>query len=417
MKSSHLNLGTIRRIMSAYHFLAAEGQGRRTATGLTEDAGSHARRQPALSRVYRRAEKILTSILLQLDPEVAHAIGIELLKLGGLRPKCLIPNEALLSTRVFGWDFPNPIGLAAGVDKDASAVIGVLKTGFGFTEVGTLTPKKQFGNRRPRVFRIPEQHAVINKFGFNNCGYAQAIRKLKKAKSSGILGINLGANKDSTDRVADYVRGIHTFADVASYFTINVSSPNTPGLRDLQREQALDELLARVLDARDALSKEFGNKPILLKISPDLTPRELDHLVAVARRRRVDGMVVSNTTEARPANLGLTLSIEGGLSGPPLFGLSTRVLAEVYQRAEGAFPLIGVGGIDSADAAWQKIRAGANLVQLNTALYFKLLGVLDDIKLGLIDRLTAGHHPALADIVGIDAPQWTSEAWPGNSSG
>jgi dihydroorotate dehydrogenase len=412
VKSFHANLGTIRRIMSASHLFSAERKGSAFEAAFDEDVGSPLTRQSKFYRFYRRAEKVTTSILLGLDPEVAHTIGIGLLKLGGLRPKCLIAEEGSLSTKVLGYDFPNPIGLAAGVDKNASAVAGALKTGFGFTEVGTLTPKKQHGNRRPRVFRIPEHHAVINRFGFNNCGYATAFRKLKRTRISGILGVNLGANRDSPDRIDDYVRGIYTFADVASYFTINVSSPNTPGLRDLQTERPLNELLGRVLEARDTLSERNGKRPVLLKISPDLTPRDLDDLVLTARHRGVDGIIVSNTTEARPANLGLPH--EGGLSGPPLFRLSTRVLAEVYLRAEGAFPLVGVGGIDSAEAAWQKMRAGASLIQLNTALYYKSLGLIDDIKVGLIERLTTGHHLSLADIVGVDAAQWTCEPWPQN---
>jgi dihydroorotate dehydrogenase len=298
----------------------------------------------------------------------------------------------------FGLDFPNPIGLAAGFDKDGVAPDNLLALGFGLVEVGTITPRPQSGNPRPRLFRLDRDRGVINRLGFNSAGHAKARENLARRRSAGIVGVNLGANKDSSDRIADYVAGIDAFADVASYFTINVSSPNTPGLRDLQRAAALDELLVRVLDARD---RAAVRRPLLLKIAPDLSLGELDEIVRVARERKIDGMIVSNTTISRPKSLTSPHANEsGGLSGRPLLDASTQMLAQTYQRAEGQFSLIGVGGIDDPEAAFAKFEAGATLVQLYSALVFDGPELIARIKRGLIERLGQENLSTLDEIIG-----------------
>ncbi len=278
-----------------------------------------------------------------------------------------------------------------------------------------MTPKPQTGNPRPRLFRLERDEAVINRMGFNNDGAEAVLRRLAaRAHLGGIVGVNVGANKDSADRVADYVKLIETFAPVASYFTVNVSSPNTPGLRNLQQAAALDDLLAKVIDARERVRQNAGDSPVLLKIAPDLSLTELDDVVHIARSRRVDGMIVANTTLARPSTLReqTRAKEQGGLSGRPLFRLSTRMVAETYVRAEGAFPLIGVGGIDSGGAALTKIRAGASLIQLYSSLIYKGLGLVDDIKSDLASTLLRTGRDSLSEIVGADAATITAEDWP-----
>ncbi|MGD9543256.1 MAG: quinone-dependent dihydroorotate dehydrogenase [Methylocystis sp.] len=326
---------------------------------------------------------VATPLLRLLDAETAHRASIAALKL--LPAGAPGPDDARLAVSAFGLDFPNPIGLAAGFDKNAEVADAMLGFGFGFVEVGTLTPRAQPGNARPRAFRLVEDSAVINRYGFNNVGHASALARLSQRARRGVVGVNIGANKDAADRVADYVAGVRAFAEVASYFTINVSSPNTPGLRDLQEPDALSDLLARVIDARDAARIR---RPLLLKIAPDLTLDQLDDIVRVARDRRIDGMIVSNTTISRPATLRSPLAREsGGLSGAPLFDLSTRVLAQTYLRVEGQFPLIGVGGVDGVEAALAKIEAGATLTQLYSAMVYAGPGLVTRIKRGLIDVL------------------------------
>jgi dihydroorotate dehydrogenase len=320
-----------------------------------------------------------------------------------------------LAVRAFGLNFPNPVGMAAGFDKNAEVPDAVLRLGFGFIEIGTVTPKPQIGNPRPRIIRLERDEAVVNRLGFNNDGADVVLRRLAgRAHLGGIVGINIGANKDSPDRVADYVRLIEAFAPVASYFTVNVSSPNTPGLRNLQQAEALDDLLAKVIDARERVRQNAGDTPVLVKIAPDLSLAELDDVVHVARSRRVDGMIVTNTTLGRPSTLReQTRAREaGGLSGRPLFRLSTRMVAEAYVRAEGAFPLVGVGGIDSGGAALTKIRAGASLIQLYSALIYKGLGLVDDIKNDLASTLLRTGRDSLSEITGADAATITAEDWP-----
>nr|HEV8011032.1 quinone-dependent dihydroorotate dehydrogenase [Bradyrhizobium sp.] len=352
-------------------------------------------------------------LLRWFDPEDAHRLAIQGLRLlPPMRPR---PDDPKLAVRAFGLNFPNPVGMAAGFDKSAEVPDALLRLGFGFVEIGSVTPKPQIGNPRPRLFRLERDEGVVNRMGFNNDGAAAVLRRLaSRAHLGGIVGVNVGANKDSDDRVADYVKLIETFAPVAGYFTVNVSSPNTPGLRDLQQAAALDDLLARVIDARERVRRNAGDSPVLLKIAPDLSLAELDDVVHIARSRRVDGMIVANTTLARPATLReqTRAGEQGGLSGRPLFRLSTRMVAETYVRAEGAFPLVGVGGIDTGGAALTKIRAGASLIQLYSSLIYKGLGLVEDIKSDLASTLLRTGRDSLSEIVGADAATITAEDWP-----
>lgn len=353
-------------------------------------------------------ETLARPLAFSLDPETAHEWAIRALRIVPL-PKTS-PDDPRLAVSVLGLDFPNPLGLAAGFDKNGEAVDACFQLGFGFTEVGTITPLPQQGNPRPRVFRLTRDQAVINRLGFPSQGHAIVHARLgKRAQKRGIVGINLGANKTTTDRPADYVRGIEMFADIADYFTINISSPNTPGLRDLQRADALDDLLARVLAARDAAAESFGRKPVLLKIAPDLTPTELDELMNCAKSRKIDGLIVSNTTISRPAYLlDPSAHQAGGLSGRPVFQLSTQMLAAAFLRAENQFPLIGAGGVDSAKTALAKIEAGASLVQFYSSLVFKGPGLPCEIKRELVPLLAQKTYPRLADAIGSAATDWAS---------
>src|ERR1700722_15060796 len=329
-----------------------------------------------------RLAKVAGPVLKRLPAETAHRAAINGLKIA---PPAQAPSsDPRLSVELLGLKFPNPLGLAAGFDKNAEVPGAMLKLGFGFVEVGTLTPRPQEGNARPRLFRLSEDAAVINRFGFNNEGFARARARLERRASGlamGVLGVNVGANKDAADRVEDYVLGVRTFAPFPDYLTINVSSPNTPGLRDLQQREALDDLIARVVGARDETEPR---RPLMLKVAPDLDARGLEDIVATALAPRIDGLIVSNTTVARPATLvSRNRGETGGLSGRPLFEPSTRLLAQTYLLTGGAMPLIGVGGVEDAKTALAKIEAGANLVQLYTGLALKGQGVVEEILDGL----------------------------------
>jgi dihydroorotate dehydrogenase len=363
--------------------------------------------------VIRAFDAFSLPLMRLLDAEDAHRLAIHGLKfLPPIRPRT---DDAKLAVRAFGLNFSNPVGMAAGFDKNAEVPDALLRLGFGFVEIGTVTPKPQAGNPRPRLFRLERDEAVINRMGFNNDGAEAALRRLaSRASHGGIVGVNVGANKDSADRVADYVKLIEMFAPVASYFTVNVSSPNTPGLRNLQQAAQLDDLLAKVIEARERVREKAGDTPVLLKIAPDLDLTELDDVVHVARQRKVDGMIVANTTLARPDTLRETgrAKEQGGLSGRPLMRLATRMVAETYVRVEGAFPLIGVGGIDSGGAALTRIRAGATLIQLYSPLIYKGLGVVEDIKRDLASTLLRTGRESLSEIVGADAATITAEDWP-----
>jgi dihydroorotate dehydrogenase len=362
-------------------------------------------------------DRLALPLLRAFDPEDAHGLAIKMLKFAPLPPAPR--DDPRLALRVFGLNFPNPVGMAAGFDKNAEVPDALLRAGFGFVEVGTITPLPQPGNPRPRLFRLNADQGVINRLGFNSQGAAAALQRLAAradgGDSRGIVGINVGANKDSADRVADYVTLIERFAAVASYVTVNISSPNTPGLRNLQQAAVLDDLLARVVDARERVSPNAGPTPVLLKIAPDLSLPDLDDVVGIARARRVDGMIVGNTTVARPLSLRdvATAKEAGGLSGRPLYALANRMLAETYVRVEDAFPLIGAGGIDSGETALGKIRAGASLVQVYSGLVFRGLALIAEIKQTLLAVLQRDGQVSLKDHIGADAAAVTAEAWPG----
>jgi dihydroorotate dehydrogenase len=347
-----------------------------------------------------------------LDPETAHSLAIRGLRIApALNPP---PDDSRLRVRVFGFDFQNPVGIAPGFDKHAEVPDALFGLGFGFVEIGTVTPLPQPGNPRPRIFRLEADGGVINRLGFNSDGEAVALSRLTaRAGRGGIVGVNIGANKESPDRTADYIRLTEAMAPVASYITVNVSSPNTPGLRSMQQGSVLDDLLARVVATRDRMIERAGPTPLLLKIAPDLSLADLDDVVSVARARGIDGMIVGNTTLGRPPSLRDPNAKEaGGLSGKPLFPLSTRMLAETYMRAEGAFPLIGAGGVDSGAAALAKLKAGASLVQLYSALIFRGLGLIGEIKTELLAALARGEAKALSDFVGVKAKAIITEPWP-----
>jgi dihydroorotate dehydrogenase len=358
-------------------------------------------------------DRLARPLLRAFDPEDAHSFAIKALRFAPRRHAT--GGDSRLSVRAFGLNFPNPVGIAPGFDKHGEVQDALLGAGFGFVEIGTVTPLPQPGNPRPRLFRLEPDQAVINRLGFNSQGAAAVLPRLAaRAGRGGIVGINIGANKDSNDRTADYVRLIEQFAPVASYVTLNISSPNTPGLRELQRASAVDDLLARVVEVRDRIAPRAGPTPVLLKIAPDLSLADLDDIVGVARARKIDGMIVGNTTIGRPPSLRdqSTARQAGGLSGRPLYPLATRMLAETFVRAEGAFPLIGVGGIDSGAAALGKIKAGANLVQVYSALIYRGLALVGEIKAALTGTLDRGDADKLADLVGVDAAAMTAEEWP-----
>lgn len=344
---------------------------------------------------------LVRPLLHRLDAEAAHALTLRGLSL--LPPRAPAPDDPRLAVNLFGRTFPNPVGLAAGFDKGAQVPDALLGLGFGFVEVGGVVPKPQPGNPRPRVFRLARDGAVINRFGLNSEGLDVVTARLAaRRRHPGRIGVNIGANKDSTDRLADYVACTTALAPLVDFVTVNVSSPNTPGLRDLQGEAFLDELLARVVAARDAARPETA---ILLKIAPDIGLDALDAMTATALNRGVQALVISNTTIARPRTLAETaLAAEtGGLSGRPLFAPSTRLLAEAYLRVGTRIPLVGVGGIDSAEAAWTKLRAGASLIQLYSALVYAGPGLVTTIKSGLLARMHAAGIARLGDVVGRDA--------------
>ena len=358
-------------------------------------------------------DRLARPFLRILDAEDAHRLAIRALKLPVFADETRL--DPRLAVRAFQLDFANPIGMAAGFDKHAEVPDALLKLGFGFVEIGTVTPRPQAGNPRPRLFRLPRDEAVINRLGFNSQGADAVLRRLAaRARRRGIIGANIGANKDSADRIADYVNLIGALAPVVDYFAVNISSPNTPGLRELQRADKFDELLTRAMLARERAGRENAARPVLIKIAPDLTLHELDDVVAAARRHRADGMIIGNTTVARAANLrDKSIATQaGGLSGRPLFPLATRMLAESYVRVEGAFPLVGVGGIDSGEAAIAKIRAGATLIQLYSALVFHGIGLISRIKSDLLKALVGGGHNGIEALVGIDAAALTRAPWP-----
>jgi len=344
--------------------------------------------------------QLIRPLLWTLSSERAHALTLRALE-AGLVGAAASPDPDNLAQTLWGLDFSNPIGLAAGFDKDARVPDAMLRLGFGFTEVGTVTPRPQPGNPKPRVFRLKEDAALINRLGFNGGGLDGAIARLDGRPRHGIVGVNVGKNRDSTDAVADYVEGVRRTARLADYLVINISSPNTPGLRDLQAKAALDELVQAVLAAR---AESGASPPLLVKIAPDLGADEAADIAEVAVSRAVDGIVVGNTTTARPASLRSRDAGEaGGLSGKPLFARSTELLGEMYRLTGGAIPLVGVGGVASAGDAYVKIRAGASLVQLYTGLVFAGPALIGEIKSGLSALLRRDGFASVSDAVGSGA--------------
>jgi dihydroorotate dehydrogenase len=329
-----------------------------------------------------------------LDAERAHRLTIRALKATPLagRPA----DDPVLRSTVAGLVFPNPVGLAAGFDKDAEVPRQMLALGFGFVEVGTLTPLPQAGNPRPRLFRLVEDRAVINRMGFNNGGQADALPRLAASRErAGPVGVNIGANKDAADRIADYAAGVRTMSRVADYLTINISSPNTPGLRALQSAAALTELLAGVREANGGLGP-----PIFLKVAPDLDPDEIDAIARVAIDGGVSALIVANTTVSRPALASRHAGEAGGLSGAPLRSLAAARLADFRAATGAALPLVAAGGIDSADEAYARIRAGASLVQLYSALVYEGPGLARRIATGLAHLIRRDGFASVADAVG-----------------
>jgi dihydroorotate dehydrogenase len=340
-------------------------------------------------------------ILRLLDPETAHNLAIAALE-RGLVP-CPAPFEdAILQTRLWDKVFVNPIGLAAGFDKDARVVDAMLAQGFGFVEIGSVTPRPQPGNARPRVFRLSADGAAVNRLGFNSQGTEAVAERLGKRKRSGIVGVNIGRNKDSAQAVDDYVNGAKVLARLADYLVVNVSSPNTPGLRALQGRNQLRQLLLGVQKTL-ADVPERERPPLLLKIAPDLTSEDKDDIAEVSLEIGIDGLIATNTTIERPPTLvGRHRSETGGLSGRPLFGLSTQVLGEMYRRVGHQIPLIGVGGVSNGRDAYDKIRAGASLVQMYTALIYQGPGLINRIKRELAGLLRDDGFASLSEAVGAD---------------
>ncbi|GLQ10954.1 dihydroorotate dehydrogenase (quinone) [Devosia yakushimensis] len=340
--------------------------------------------------------------LLKMDAETAHRATITALRLG-LAPEQTQAEAPELATTLCGIELKNPIGMAAGFDKNAEVPRPLALMGFGMVEIGTVTPRPQSGNAKPRLFRVPGADGVINRMGFNNEGHDAAFARLKGLRVPAALGVNIGANKDSADFVADYVLGVKRFADLADYLTVNISSPNTPGLRNLQSDEALRRLLAEVLDAR---AKAKIRVPVFLKIAPDLDKKELDAIAKVVLATDLDGLIVSNTTVTRDTIAGLENAAEtGGLSGKPLFDLSTQRLAQMRQRV-GALPIIGVGGIHSPQSALAKFEAGADAIQLYSALVFGGLDLLDRIKRGLVAAVRADGKTNISQLTGSKTADW-----------
>lgn len=347
--------------------------------------------------LYRLARPLIHA----LDAERAHGLAIWTLA-HGFAPLPRPVEEPALRVSLWGLDFPHPIGLAAGFDKDADVPDALLAQGFGFVEVGSITPKPQPGNPKPRLFRLSEDEAVINRYGFNSKGLEAARAKLAARTRRGIVGVNLGKNKETADAADDYVAGTRSLAAYADYLVCNVSSPNTPGLRALQSREALDDLVARVQEALAALALP-APPPLLFKIAPDLTDADLEDVVRVALDRKLAGLIVGNTTLSRPESLRSAHRKEtGGLSGKPLFELSTTVLKKTYRLAGGALPLIGVGGVSDAKSAYAKIRAGASLVQLYSAMVYEGPDLAARIARALPDLLAADGLARVVDAVGAD---------------
>lgn len=348
--------------------------------------------------------KIGKELLFKFDAEQAHGLSIRGLKTG-LHPRFDAAADPRLAVQVAGLNFANPLGMAAGYDKNGDVPDALLALGFGHTEVGTVTPLPQPGNPKPRIFRLKEDEAVINRLGFNSKGHGAALAQLENRKGrNGIVGINIGANKTSEDFGGDYVKGIEAFGAIADYFTVNISSPNTPGLRALQGADPLTDLLQRVDEAVEATKRKT---PVFLKVAPDLNETEIDDIAKAVLGSNIDALIVSNTTLARVGLKSSSIAQEaGGLSGVPLFERSTIVLAKAHERLQGKVPLVGVGGVHNVETAWQKIEAGASLVQLYTGLVYEGPTLPEVILTGLSKRLSDEGLSSIKEICGRNADEW-----------
>jgi len=350
--------------------------------------------------------KMAQPMLMALPPEDAHEMALRALELG------LQPTDergaGALHQNVLGLDFANPVGVAAGFDKDARVPDALLALGCGFSEIGTVTPRPQPGNPTPRVFRLVKERAVINRLGFNNGGHEAALHRLEaRGRAGGIVGVNIGANRETDDRVGDYIAGLKAFNGVASYFTVNISSPNTPGLRDLQAPKALDDLFGQLMQTRTRLAAQGQpQRPIIIKIAPDIAEQDIAPICDRIVAHKVDGIAVSNTTISRPGVTGSTARQAGGLSGRPLFKRSTGMLARIFQETKGQVPLIGIGGIDSGETALAKIEAGARLIQLYTGLIYEGWGLIPRIKQHLGEACQEAGVASIAQLSGRRAEHW-----------
>lgn len=347
--------------------------------------------------------KKIRPFVFKLAPESAHNAAIKLLSCG-LMPRQKPVKSDLLSSSVFGVEFKNPIGMAAGFDKNASAIDGLFSQGFGFVEVGTSTPKPQYGNPKPRIFRLHEDSAIINRLGFNNKGSDVFVSNLKCRKSAGVVGVNIGKNKDTQDAASDYLYMMEKTYGLGDYFTINISSPNTPGLRGLQSKDELGSLLNQIMQKREELVKIHKlTMPILVKIAPDNTEEQYEDIAKIALEYKVDGLIISNTTiGCRDALTSRFANETGGLSGKPAFEISTKALQNVYKETKGKVPIIGVGGILSAEDAYIKIKSGASLVQVYSALIYEGFELVSEINEGLIKLIKMDGFDNISQAIGAD---------------
>ena len=364
------------------------------------------------SRMNKLLETISLRLLRYLPAETAHSVTIKMLKLGFASSKDLRGNEfSETISNIFELRFRNPIGLAAGFDKDGEVFDQLSQIGPGFVEAGTLTLEPQIGNPRPRVFRLSSDNAVINRLGFNNKGIMGGLERLSKRRDkSVVLGVNIGINKSTQTPVEDYVECLSLLRNIADYVTVNVSSPNTPGLRSFQQVEKLEELLNTLITASWENSDSNRRIPLLLKIAPDLTNEDINEIVDVAVSSGISGIIISNTTISRPKNLLDAKQGEpGGLSGAPLFELSTQKLAQTFLAAKQRIPIIGVGGVDSAEKAYTKVKAGASLIQLYTALIYKGPRLFSEINKGLSEALKNDNIDHISEAVGIEADYWASK--------
>jgi dihydroorotate dehydrogenase len=345
---------------------------------------------------------ILRPFLFKLDPELAHDLAIKSLKFNYLPNKMFeVRDEQMLNISLLGLNFPNPIGLAAGFDKSAEAYNSLLKFGFGFIEVGTVTPLKQFGNSKPRIFRLEDDNAMINRLGFNNDGIEIIKNRIQLEKKNGIVGINIGPNKDNKNQKEDFCVGLKSFIELADYITVNISSPNTEGLRDFHNQEKLNDLLQSLNKIKNERKK---NIPILLKISPDINDSRVSEVVAIALENDVSGLILTNTTNVNRSNLvSDSKNEQGGLSGEPLQEISTKLIKKFYKHLKGKIPIIGVGGVNSGKSAYEKIIAGASLLQLYTGFVYKGPSIVKNIKEELIEILKNKGFKNINEAIGKDS--------------